>query len=211
MQQVPFIAALTFALAGTFSPGPNNVMAGSLGIMYGYRRCVPFILGVTAGFTLVMLLCAAAATVLLGSFPAVEPVLKYVGAAYILWLAWATWAHRAAFGTVVGDEVPRSHGVLGGFVLQFVNPKAFIYGLIMYSTFLSGLSASVVALLVSALVLGALGFAATSTWALAGMTIRHWLRTDLDRAIVAGVLAMTLVYTAAELLGLPALIGSLAR
>jgi cysteine/O-acetylserine efflux protein len=211
VQQAPLFAAFTFALAGTFSPGPNNVMSGSLGIMYGFRRCMPFILGVTCGFTLVMALCAAAATVLLGSFPAVEPVLKYAGSAYILWLAWATWSKRANFGKAVGENVPRSHGFLGGLVLQFVNPKAFIYGLIMYSTFLSGLSSSLPALTVSAVVLGALGFVATSTWALAGMTIRHWLRTDTDRAIVAGVLSMTLIYTAAELLGLPALIGSLAR
>ena len=211
MHQLPLFAALTFALAGTFSPGPNNVMSGSLGIMYGYRRSLPFILGITCGFALVMLVCAVAATVLLDSFPAVEPLLKYVGAAYILWLAWTTWARRASFGKAVGADVPRAHGFLGGFALQFVNPKAFIYGLIMYSTFLASLATNVVVLLVSAVVLAALGFTSCSTWALAGVTIRRWLRTDTDRAIVAGVLALTLVYTAVELSGLPALLGSLVR
>ena len=211
MNQVPLLAAFTFALAGTFSPGPNNVTSGSLGVMYGYRRCIPFILGITCGFSLVMLLSAIASTLLLGAFPAVEPVLKYAGTAYILWLAWATWAHRANFGKAIADDVPRSHGFVGGLALQFVNPKGIIYGLLMFSTFLAGLTSNIPAVIAASAVMGLLGFAATSTWAIAGMTIRHWLRTDLDRAIVAGVLSLTLVYTAAELVGVPAMLGSLFR
>lgn len=212
MYQIPVAATLTFAVAGTFSPGPNNVMSASLGVMYGYRRSLPFIAGVTCGFTVVMLVCAAAAALLLGALPAIEPYLKYVGAAYILWLAWTTWSKRAEFGKAVGEkDVPRSHGFPGGFVLQFANPKAIVYGLMMYSTFLAALASKPVPLAVSAVALALLSMTSTSLWSVSGMTVRRWLRTDRDRAIIAGVLSLTLVYTAVELSGLPALVGSLIR
>jgi cysteine/O-acetylserine efflux protein len=198
---IPLVAFTTFAIAVNFSPGPNNVMSGSLGIMYGYRRTLPFLLGIACGFTLVMIACAAAAALLLDLLPSIEPALKYVGSAYILWLAWVTWVRRASFGKAAEGAVPKSHGFIGGFVLQFANPKVVIYGLMVYSTFLAGISGDVLPLVASAVGLAAISFAAVSTWALAGVTIRRWLRTDRDRAVVAGVLALSLVYTAIELSG----------
>ena len=203
---IPLAATLTFALAATFSPGPNNIMSASLGMMHGYRRTLPFMFGVFWGFVVIQLICAAAAALLLQSLPAVEPALRYVGAAYILWLAWTMWSKRDGFGQTVGDDVPRSQGFVSGFGLQFANPKGAVYGLMMYSTFLAGVNGQILPLTVCALVLSGLAFASTSLWALAGTTIRRWLRTDRDRIIAAAVLAVALVYTAVELADLPALV-----
>jgi hypothetical protein len=43
-------AALAFVFAMTFSPGPNNIMSASLGMMHGYQKALRFILGVVCGF-----------------------------------------------------------------------------------------------------------------------------------------------------------------
>lgn len=200
------VAALTFAVTMTFSPGPNNIMSASLGMMHGYRRALPLITGIVCGFGIVMLLGALAATVLLGVVPAVQPFVKYVGSVYIVWLAWTTWSHRRDFGTGQGAALTRTQSFPGGFALQFANPKAITFSLVMYSTFLVGLAGNIPLALLSAIALAALAFAATSTWALAGAGIRGWLSSDMRRAIAAGVLAAALVYTAVELAGLPALL-----
>jgi cysteine/O-acetylserine efflux protein len=207
MHEVPIVSALAFALAGTFSPGPNNVMSGALGVTCGYRRTVPFILGITVGFGLVLLGSALASSALLTVVPSLEHALRWIGAAYICWLAAMTWVRREHLGASGDGSLPRIHGFAGGFALQFVNVKSVLYGLMMYSTFLAGLSGDLFALVVSALLLASLGFASTTTWALGGMAIRRWLRTSRDRAIVAGLLALVLAYTALELLGVERLLG----
>ena len=199
-------AALTFMISMTFSPGPNNIMSTTLGMMHGYRRTLPFIAGVVCGFAIIMLIGAVTATLVLSAVPAIEPFVKYVGGAYILWLAWVTWSHRSDFGA--GEDAPltRSQGFPGGFALQFANPKAVAYALVMYSTFLAGVTGDVALTALSAVALAGVAFLATSTWALAGSGIRGWLKTERQRTIAAGVLVAALVYTAAELVGLPALV-----
>ncbi len=199
-------AALVFGVTMTFSPGPNNIMSASLGLMHGYPKALRFILGVVCGFAVIMLLGAVVANALLAWVPTVQPFLKYFGAAYILWLAWVTWSHRSSFGAQSDAGLTRSQDFFGGFALQFVNPKAMTYALVMYSTFLSDLVRSIPLVLISATVLAGLAFVSTSTWALAGAGIRRWLKTDLQRAVAAAALAAALVYTAIELAELPVLL-----
>jgi len=199
-------AALMFVVTMTFSPGPNNIMSASLGLTYGYPKTLRFILGVVFGFATIMLLGAVVANALLAVIPTVQPLLKYLGGAYILWLAWVTWSHRSSFGVQGDAELTRSQSFFGGFALQFVNPKAMTYALVMFSTFLSDFVRNIPLVLISAATLAGVAFLATSTWALAGAGIRGWLKSDRQRTVAAGVLATALVYTAIELTGLPALL-----
>jgi cysteine/O-acetylserine efflux protein len=97
------------------------------------------------------------------------------------------------------DEVPPSVGFVGGFGLQFANVKVLVFGVMMYTTFLAGIARQPVLLAASAVVLALAALAATSLWALGGIAIRGWLKRPRDQAILAGVLALTLVYTAFEM------------
>ncbi len=203
-----FSALVLFVVSVTFSPGPNNIMSATIGMMHGYPKTLRFILGVVCGFAIIMLLGATVANALLAVVPAIQPLLRYVGAAYILWLAWVTWSHRDDIGSQRDADLTRSQGFAGGFALQFANPKAMTYALVMYSTFLSGILRDIPLVLLSAAVLAGVAFISTSMWALAGSGIRRWLKSDRQRAIAAAVLAAALVYTAIELAGLPgALLG----
>jgi cysteine/O-acetylserine efflux protein len=196
---IPIVAALAFVVAATFSPGPNNIMSATLGLMQGYRKTLPFLFGIVGGFSTLLLASAAASSALLGAVPAIESIMRWVGATYILWLAWMTWVRRRSFGASTSDEVPPSHGFVGGFALQFVNAKALVFAIMMFTTFLAGIARQPFALAVSVGVLAALTFTSTSLWALGGMAIRLWLKKPRDQAILAAVLALTLVYTAIEL------------
>ena len=128
-------------------------------------------------------------------------LLRYVrvlGAAYILWLAWGI----ARADVRVEGRAGFSRPLLAGAALQLVNPKAWVYGLTIFSTFLLPVHDDPASLLAFAVGFGLLAFMATSTWAVGGAAIGNHLRSPGPRRVVNGVLALLLVYTAAGILGL---------
>ena len=128
---IDFIPLASFVVVTTFTPGPNNISSASMGVLYGYRDTVKYLTGISVGFFFIMLLCAYVSSTLLRLTPSVEPMLRIIGAAYILWLALST--ARASYGFNSMDQPPM--GFKKGFLLQTLNPKVAIYGLTLYSTF----------------------------------------------------------------------------
>ena len=110
------------ACATTFSPGPNNILLLSSTSTHGFRKCMPLIFGIWTGLLTVMLICGFGCAFLGELVPQIVPVAKYVGAAYILYLAWKTWRAGAVTDTGAAKASFRD-----GFFLQFVNPKIYIY------------------------------------------------------------------------------------
>ena len=196
-------AFLTFVLVTTFTPGPNNISCASMGVLYGYRRTVRYLLRISTGFFLIMLLCGLVSTALLGILPSFETVLRIIGAGYILWLAYHTL--RASYTFQTDDDQARM-GYGNGFLLQLLNPKVIVYGLTLYSTFLAPISGRPLLLGLSALFLAAVAFCATSTWALFGSAIKTYLRRPGIRQAVNTLLSLLLVWTAVELSGILSLL-----
>ena len=200
---IDFIAFLSFALVTTFTPGPNNITSASMGILYGYKKTWNYLLGIVAGFFLIMLLCGLVSPALLGILPSFETVLRIIGAGYILWLAYHTL--RASYTFQTHDDQARM-GYGNGFLLQLLNPKVIVYGMTLYSTFLAPISGRPLLLGLSALFLAAVAFCATSTWALFGSAIKTYLRRPGIRQAVNILLSLLLVWTAVELSGILSLL-----
>jgi len=85
-------------------------------------------------------------TELLQLFPAVEGILRIVGALYLLWLAF----HRLKAGYAFEEGERISLGFSRGLLLQVLNPKLIVYGLTLYATFLAGVVTNYLHLLPSA-------------------------------------------------------------
>lgn len=202
MSEINLPAFLTFALITIFTPGPNNISSASSGILFGYRRTLPYILGIITGFLGVMLGSGLLSQTLNKNFPSIESPLRIVGALYILWLAYGSL--RTSYNFEL-QGAPAS-GYWSGFVLQAVNPKGFIFGLTVYSTFLAPLLDNGGLLLLSGLFLTLLAFAAVSLWALSGAAIRRYLKDTRIQRMVNAILALLLVYTAYEISGLSQLL-----
>lgn len=198
MEPLNLSALLTFVFVTTFTPGPNNITSSSMGILYGYRATVRYLLGIVVGFFGIMALSGLVSRTLYQVFPALESTMRIVGAAYILWLAYKTFRMSYAFE----GEAPPALGFRDGFLLQIVNPKVWVYGLTLYVTFLSSITGSVVLLLVSAILLAGVAFSAISTWTLTGALIKRVLRRPGVQRAINTVLTLLLVYTAIELSGL---------
>ena len=130
---MPSIAAfLSFACIMSFTPGPNNIMALSSASAYGFRQGLRFCFGVLLGVLGLMTACALFGAALFRFLPDVEPTMRAVGAAYILWMAFAVW--RSGSGSEDSRLVP-VNGVVSGMLLQFVNPKGILYGITAFSSF----------------------------------------------------------------------------
>src|SRR4051812_13064160 len=78
---------LAFVLISTFTPGPSNIASASMGVLHGYQRTLSYQAGLAAGVFLIMFLSGWISTTLLQLAPALEPVLRYAGAGYMLYLA----------------------------------------------------------------------------------------------------------------------------
>ena len=204
-----------FVLITTFSPGPSNIAGAAMGVLYGYKRAFRFLLGMCAGFFVLMFLCAWASVSLLEHFPALASLLRYVGAVYILSLAYGMLKASYTFNDQIGDgqigdnqigdgQIGRSAGFAGGLLLQLLNPKLVVYGLTLFSTFFAPLGRQPAQLTVLVIGLALTAFCATSVWTLFGALIKSHLHQPVLRLAINALLALFLVYSALELVGVEA-------
>jgi len=84
---VSLFPILSYVFISTFTPGPSNISSASMAVIHGYKKTLKYQLGLAMGVFVLMLLSGWFSAALLHLFPALEPILQYVGAAYILYLA----------------------------------------------------------------------------------------------------------------------------
>ncbi|MDC7219483.1 MAG: LysE family translocator [Spirochaetales bacterium] len=194
--EIDIFSLLSFVLITTFTPGPNNISSASMGINFGYGKTIKYLLGISTGFFLNMLICSLVSSVLIQSFPKIEFFLRIAGASYILWLAYLTF--KASYS--IHQNRQKCFAFAKGFILQLINPKVFFYGLTLYSTFLSSISSHPVQLIISAMAFALVAFCATSTWTLLGTTIGKVLHKPKVILLINLILSAFLVYTALTIL-----------
>ena len=199
MQDIDLIPLASYVFVTTFTPGPNNITCTSLAVLYGMRTTLKFIYGIITGFFVMMLLCGSLSHLLLKAIPAIEPILRWVGAVYILWLAYTILRASYSFGE---DKEIKPLGFWTGVFLQFVNPKAAVYGLTIYSVFLAPLTSVPLYVALSAGIFAVVTFSATFTWALFGTTLKMFLHNQKLKNLINLVLVLLLIYTAIKLSGL---------
>ena len=188
-----WLAFLTYAFITAATPGPNNIMSMSNGGRLGFRGALPFNFGICAGFSAVMLLCTAFCTTLTNLIPAVKTPMLIAGAAYMLHLAWGTFRSSG----VIDEDHSRS-GFYAGMLLQFINPKIYIYGIMsMQAYILPFYAGEPLTLALFALLLAFIGFAFTLCWSAFGSAFR--LLFSRHTKTVNTIMALLLVYCAASL------------
>jgi threonine/homoserine/homoserine lactone efflux protein len=136
------LPVVAFAVAMSATPGPNNVMVAASGATFGFRPTVPHILGISVGFPAMVAVIALGAAEPLRTLPWLHEALRWIGAAYMLWLAW----HIAVAEPVVATEDGRARAERRGRPLSFVqaalfqwvNPKAWVIAGGAVVTYLSG-------------------------------------------------------------------------
>jgi threonine/homoserine/homoserine lactone efflux protein len=200
MSMAEFAALLAFATAMAFTPGPNTTLAAAIGANRGLRAALPFVFAVPVGWGLMLAASAAGLGALLAGAPVLRSAIKLAGLAYLLWLAWRLWNTDRLAERAGGLEVGFAQGVL----LQFVNVKAWMTGLVVSAGWVTVGTDSGDELRRLAQVLPlmmAYAIASNLSYAVVGASLRHWLaiggRLRLFNRVLAGVLAATAAWMAA--------------
>ena len=110
-----------FAASQVGTPGPANMALLATGARYGFRQALPFMLGVAFGKQLIIWPIGFGLMELAERAPFIFLALKYISAAYIVWLAWKVANMRLSTKSV-GDKAP---GFLAGLIVHPLNPKAW--------------------------------------------------------------------------------------
>lgn len=182
---------VNFAFVSTITPGPNNVMLSASGVAFGLRRTVPHLLGIMAGFAVLMFVCGAGVGRLVVAFPAVELALKVLGSAYLLYLAWTL---RNAFVPRTDSATSRPLSFFEAAAFQFVNPKAWIMGLTAASVFAPDIEPAWVANALVAGIFTLVGTPCIWAWAMLGVTLRRGLADERRRRAFGLVLGVLMIY-----------------
>lgn len=185
-----FLAACLFAVVSLSTPGPNNTMVLTSGVNFGLRRSLPHLLGICIGFGLMQVLVGLGLHTVLGQFPIVLEVLRYVGGAYMLWLAWKLATSRTAPGEV--NATARPLGFWGAAAFQWVNPKAWVMCVTAMTAYLPA-DATVPHVLLLGSLFTVTGIPCVGAWAAFGSGMRKFLQDPLKLRIFNHTMALALV------------------
>lgn len=177
---------LIYCVINAFTPGPGNILALNTVTNYGYKKGKPLFLGIFAGYYVVQILCAIFVYGVNTLLPNVMGVMKYIGAAYILWLA-----IHIAISKPSSESTEQSASFLKGFMLQFVNVKIYMFGVTALTGYVVSYMTSFTALLFFELVIATIGTIATCTWIGLGVLIQKFYLRHLR--VINIILALTLL------------------
>jgi threonine/homoserine/homoserine lactone efflux protein len=191
------IAFAVFALVSSLTPGPNNTMLLASGVNFGFRRSQRHMWGVNLGFAFMLLCVGLGMHSVMSRIPIVYDVLRYLGSAYLLWMAWKLATTRAvatASSRGNGTDGPQAQpmGFFAAAAFQWVNPKAWVMAVTCMSTYLSAnAGAAQVALLAGQFMM--LGAPCSAFWVGCGQAMRGLLQDPVRLRIFNITMALALV------------------
>ena len=186
---VTLLSLTGFAVAMYITPGPNNTMLASSGANHGLRATVPHMLGIAAGFSLMLVLVDAGLGATFLATPGLLPVMRWGGAVWMLILAWKI-ATAPPPGTV---DQTRVLGFFGAMAFQWVNPKGWLIALAVASEFTRADRPLAQQLVQIGVVFGAVSIPCMLPWVLLGTGVRTLLRSDTRLRLFNIAMALVLV------------------
>lgn len=135
-----WVVYLLASLALSLTPGPNGLLCLNHGVRYGLGRTVFTALGCITGMALLIGASLAGLGALMLTSEMLFSVVKWVGAAYLVWLGIRLWRapaftagiQAASEGGPAARPISRRRAFTQGLLVALSNPKALIF----FSTFL---------------------------------------------------------------------------
>ncbi|WP_061027511.1 LysE family translocator [Bradyrhizobium sp. CCH5-F6] len=194
MSQSLLYAFVIFALVMFFTPGPNNIMLLSSGLTYGFRRTIPHIAGITIGFAFMVAAVGLGLGTVFLTYPILQTILKYAGAAYLIYLAVAIAMSGPA---KPGEEKARGPMTFwGAAMFQWINAKGWVI-VIGTITAYAAIAQFPLNIAIQTVISLLVGTVSTVVWALFGTALRPVLSSErLVRAfnILMAILLLASLY-----------------
>jgi len=183
------LAIALFAFVISITPGPNNTMVLASGVNFGLRPTIPHLIGIDLGFAVMIVAVGSGIGGAFAAVPVLHTALRYVGALYLLFLAWKI-ASSGSPDAVGSRKRPLSFLQAASF--QWVNPKGWIAatGAVATYTPVNGFFANLLTVTaVFALVMGP----CITLWAAVGTSLRRFLSDPTYLRAFNAVMALLLV------------------
>ena len=187
------ISAYNFVMYVT--PGPNNSILTASGIKYGFFRSVPNIFGIPTGHGFQLALVCLGLGSLFTQFPILLDILRYIGAAYIIYLAYRMFG---SLNINSAEEKSRPLKYYEAILFQFVNPKAWVICSTAVTLYYPKGENILIGTLFMVIMSTVVNIPSISVWAYGGSVIRNYLNNEKLKKIVEWILAVMLIATAAS-------------
>lgn len=170
-----------------YTPGPANIYSLAMSLRHGRKASFAMWAGLLTGFSIAVGLMAILTHLLGIAFGEYVAWLKYLGAAYILYLAWRIWNRGR-----LAENDNRECSFWSGMLVQMTNAKMLLFDLTVFSTFVLPYSNNLTDLLeVSAWLLIA-GPGGNLAWLLAGSFLRRFFLRYGRQVDVVSAIALIL-------------------
>jgi len=127
-QLVPLIF---FSVAAAFTPGPNNIIGSYSGFNFGIKKSLPLILGVTFGYTTLIVLSAGGLGIIFNAYPILKTIIKSIGSLFLIYLA-----YKISFKNQIQKKIIKNPvKFFDTFIFQFINPKGVFAAITSISLF----------------------------------------------------------------------------
>lgn len=184
-----FLPLFLFMVVAIFTPGPNNILAMSIGFNWGFKRVIPHILGVTVGFPIMLLLVGFLMHSVLKEYAAVFEALKYLSLLYILYLAYKI---ATAPTTIEESDVKKPITFLESVAFQWINPKGWAGALATITLYIPKENYSQ-KLIITAAAFAIIIIFAVSLWGYIGKKIKLFLSNPKEVKLFNYAMAVLLV------------------
>ena len=179
------------------TPGPNNSILTASGIKFGFFRTIPNIFGIPSGHGLQLALVCLGLGSLFVYYPFLLDILRYVGAAYILYLAYKMFG---SLNISASEDKTRPLKYYEAILFQFVNPKAWVICITAVSLFYPEKENLFIGTIFMVIMSTVINIPSISVWALGGSIIRYYLNNNNLKKIIEWILALMLLATSFSVL-----------
>ena len=186
---------LIYCYIGAITPGPANLCSLSAALRYGKKAALLQWRGIFAGFACVSMASVLVTWLLGAALSRYVGYLSWIGAAYILWLAW----HTLQSSGVKADSDPAYPCFKNGLLLQLSNVKIMIYCLTAMTSYVLPYSRSFWHLLAVGIFMPFTGPIGNLVWLFAGASVQklfanHRRAVDIVMAVALALCAVSLVW-----------------
>jgi cysteine/O-acetylserine efflux protein len=189
-----FTAFLAYVIITSFTPGPSNILVMNEARRFGFKGSIPFFIGIISGFMILGVATSLLTTSLYQWIPMLEPYFKFVGAAYLLYLAWQIAFSRKGNNADTSSQ----SSFFSGLFFQILNIKSLLYFLTAMSTFILPYHNSNAATLFFMCLTILIGCVALLLWAIFGSAFKK-IFAKYDK-ILNTIICLLLIYSAIAIL-----------
>ncbi len=186
-----FVALFLFIAVAGLTPGPNNIIAMTIGFNHGFKKVTPHLFGVLVGFPVMLILIGLVLKPIMDRYHEVYMFLKIISITYIIYLAFRI-ATTPINQPIDSDRQRAPISFWESVAFQWINPKAWAGAITTVTVYMapdhfaSSLAVAVVLSMISI-------FTAITLWALLGKQIGRFLSHPMQMRIFNLIMALLLL------------------